>query len=60
MNNIVNQLKLLRKALDAEEVLREATQNEFNNGITDGPMRQAHDAAIQSVINAAQQLIDQK
>ena len=59
MNNVVDQLNALKHALDTEAALRAATQTEFNQGITNGPMRQAHDASIQNCIIAAQALLAQ-
>lgn len=57
MQNLVNQLDLLKKMLDTEAVLRAATQTELVQGIQNGPMHQAHDASIADVIAAANALI---
>jgi len=58
MNNVVNELNYLKKTLDTELVLRGATETEFNQGIQNGPMRQAHDQSILNVIAAAQLLVN--
>jgi len=58
MNNLVDQLKLLKQACDTECTLRAATETEFNQGIQNGVMRQAHDKAVQHVLEAAQALIN--
>lgn len=59
MNNIVNELDALRNAVAAEKMLRDATQTEFNQGVQNGPMRQAHDQSILNVLAAAQALLAQ-
>jgi hypothetical protein len=58
MNNLVNEIEVLKNALGLEENLRQATSTEFANGEQHGPMRQAHDAAIEQVVNAARRLVE--
>jgi hypothetical protein len=57
MKNLVNEINYLKKTLDTEAALREATETEFNQGIQNGPMRVAHDASILNVITAADALV---
>ena len=57
MKNIVNELDYLRKCLEIEGSLREAATQEFNNGIQNGTMKQAHDKAIQDTLAAAKNLV---
>jgi hypothetical protein len=59
MKNLVDQLNALKHALDTEAALRAATETEFNQGIQNGPMRQAHDASIQNCLIYAQALLVQ-
>lgn len=57
MKNVVDELDLLKMVLDNELSLRQATDVEFRNGVQNGPMRQAHDAAILQVVAAARALV---
>lgn len=58
MQNVVDQLNALKSMLDVELLLRNAARAEFANGIQEGPMKTAHDAAIENVIAAAKALVE--
>jgi hypothetical protein len=58
MKNIVNELDVLRNSLSTEEALREAANTEWANIQVAGPMMEAHDASIKSVLLAAKRLIE--
>lgn len=58
MNNVINELNYLKKTLDTESALRTATETEMQQGIVNGPMRQAHDQSILNVVTAAQLLVN--
>lgn len=58
MNNVVTELEILKNAMDLEVELRHATDVELRNNIDNGPMRVAHDAAIDAVVQAARALVD--
>jgi len=57
VNNVVNEIDYLKLLLDNELSLRAAANAEFNRGEHNGVMRQAHDAAIEQIVEAAQALI---
>jgi hypothetical protein len=57
MNNLVDAMDVLKNALLTEAVLRQSANTEWANGVQNGSMKQAHDQAIQQVIQAAENLI---
>lgn len=57
MNDIVSAMDALKITLETESALRQATNMEWANGNQHGPMRAAHDQAVQQVIQAAKYLI---
>jgi|HubBroStandDraft_2_1064218.scaffolds.fasta_scaffold1100196_1 hypothetical protein len=57
MDNVVEELDVLKKKTDLEATLREAVDLELRNNIENGPMRQAHDASIEAVVDAARALV---
>jgi hypothetical protein len=57
MNNIVDEIEVLKNAINLEEELREATDLEMRNNIEMGPMRVAHDDAVNRVAIAARSLV---
>lgn len=58
MNSLIAEIDSLKQSLELEANLRHATEAEFSSGIEHGPMRQAHDASINSVVNAAKRLVE--
>jgi hypothetical protein len=57
MTNLVSAIDALRLVLQTEASLRQAADIEWAAGNQNGPMKQAHDATIQQVLAAAQNLI---
>lgn len=57
MQNLINAIEVLRNSINTEETLRQAARVEWANENKEGPMKQAHDIAIQNVISASKNLI---
>jgi len=56
VNNLVDAMDALRAALQTEITLRQAANNEWKDNIHGGPMKVAHDAAIEQVVKLAKVL----
>jgi|HubBroStandDraft_1064217.scaffolds.fasta_scaffold99124_2 hypothetical protein len=59
MNNIVDEIDILKDKIETEVSLRHATDVEMRNEPNDeeGPMRAAHDASLEELVAAARALI---
>jgi hypothetical protein len=57
MQNLVDAIDILQQALKTETVLRQAANAEWTTGNHNGPMKIAHDAAIQQIILASKNLV---
>jgi hypothetical protein len=58
MKNIVDEIAVLKRAIDLEETLREATSVEWAQGLTGGPMQKSHEVAILGLLKAAKALVE--
>jgi hypothetical protein len=57
MENVVDELAVLKNALDLESMLRSAANTEWARGLTGGLMQKAHEASLEIVLQAAKELI---
>ena len=57
MQNLIDIIDLLQESLKTENVLRQAANAEWATGNHNGPMKIAHDAAIQQVVLLAKSLV---
>jgi hypothetical protein len=57
MIDLADAMDALKVALETESTLRVATSTEWAGGITQGPMRKAHDVSIEYVLAAAHALL---
>ena len=57
MPNLVTELDLLRRALDAEAMLHDQAGTDLAQGKTQGPMRNAYDDSVEQCLRAAEALL---
>lgn len=58
MINIVDEIDMLKAKIELEASLREATDVELRNNVTDGPMNSAHQAIVEDIIQVARTIVD--
>jgi hypothetical protein len=57
MSNLVQELDALSAAISLETSLRAPTERELSAGLETGPMRQAHDAEVESCVRLARLVV---
>lgn len=55
--NLVEEIELMKKVIELEGTLRERTQVEIANDIGNGPMRAAHEVAVNDIIATARMIV---